>query len=205
VRRVAMCRQVLIALAVSALSWSCGGNTEETVTPAPLPAAFAFDYIWMALSGGAEVVEGDPLTCVAELDGAASDAGPHALLAPVQYGIGYEYAVTASVRLEVGDCRDTPDNAPFVSECTTSLTGLRLTVIPDPKYPDTFMDNAIFGMSGARGTAHYDNAFLSYELVFEKATLVAETRTGASRSEYEATLSGSVTAGHLDLSGSLTK
>lgn len=171
---------------------ACGGRVDPDESAEPLPSEFPFQYVGLQLFGGGVLDEGDPASYAAGFDATDERSG----LFPVQYGIGYFYPATGDLEVELSDC--TAQESGFYDlACTARLTALTLTVTSRADYPDAFMDEATFALGQpAAGEAQRWVQDDTYELAVEALTLRAETRTGASSSEYQgglrATLGGTV-------------
>jgi hypothetical protein len=149
----------------------------------PLPAEFPFDYVELLVVGPATLESTDPLRHSAAF--APSAEHENGGLYPIQYGIGYFYPTSGEARVEIGACVE-EDSGFVAASCEASLLELAVTRRPD--YPDEFMDESTFSLeAAAHGTAArmFDE---SYELELGEVVILAETRTGASRSRYAGAL-----------------
>jgi hypothetical protein len=167
------------------LACACGVAVDEDSPADPLPSEFVFEYLSISLAGTGEPSSADPPAFTARFD-AAREFGESGLY-PVQYGIGYFYPVEGGLAVELSDCEE-EDSGFYDRTCVARLTAWRLTVTPRADYPNAFMDGATFTAVPASGTAHRSVLDGTYDLSVQAATVLAETRTGASSSEYHGEL-----------------
>jgi hypothetical protein len=193
------CVRALVILSLA--SSACGGDLDPGRPADPLPAEFPFDYIELLVAGPATLESTEPLRySTAFAPAAESESGG---LYPIQYGIGYFYPTSGDARVEIGACVE-EDSGFVTASCEASLLELELTVTRRPDYPDEFMDESTFSLeAAAHGTAlrMFDE---SYELELGEVVILAETRTGASRSSYAGAI-GAKLADNLQLDAQLRK
>lgn len=173
------CARALVVLSLA--SSACGGNSDPAGTAAPLPAEFPFGYISLFVTGEATLESTEPLRYATTFSPSAERENGG--LYPIQYGIGYFFPTSGEARIEIDACVE-EESGFITASCEASLLALELTVTPRPDYPDEFMDECTFSLEApVHGTAarNFDE---SYDLELGNVVILAETRTGASRSSY---------------------